>query len=173
MALTLPRRLALGAALLLGALGAARARPAGAQELGLPIGTKAPAAAVQTLDGRPADLASYVGRGPVLIEFWATWCPNCKALEPQLQRIARTYAGRVRLVTVAVSVNQSPARVKAYQAKYRLPGDILWDAKGAATAAYDAPATSYVVLLDRAGTVVYTGQGGEQDLEAAVRKVVR
>ena len=175
MALTLARRIAArtaaGASLLLALVVGADAAPA--QELGLPVGTKAPAAAVQTLDGRATDLSAYLGKGPVLMEFWATWCPNCKQLEPQLQRIARTHAGKVRLLTVAVSVNQSPARVKAYVQKYRIPGDVVFDHKGNASGAYDAPATSYVVLVDRAGTVVYTGQGGDQDLEAAVRKVVR
>jgi ribosomal protein S5 len=32
------------------------------------------------------------------------------------------------------------------------------------------PATSYVIVLDRNGKVVYTGVGGDQDLVAAVRK---
>jgi thiol-disulfide isomerase/thioredoxin len=143
-----------------------------AQELGLPIGTAAPPAAVQTLDGKPTDLARYVGRTPVLIEFWASWCPNCKALEPQLQRIARTHGAKVKLLGVAVSVNQTPQRARLYAQKYKLPMELLWDAQGKATEAYDAPATSYVVVLDRAGKVVYTGQGADQNLEAAVRKAL-
>ena len=139
---------------------------------GLPVGTAAPAAAVQTLDGKATDLSRYVGKGPVLIEFWATWCPNCKELEPQLRSIAAKYRGRVTLLGVAVSVNQSPARVKAYAAKHKLPVQVLWDHAGEATDRYDVPATSYVVVLDRAGKVVYSGQGGDQDLEAAVRKAL-
>ncbi len=145
----------------------------GAQELGLPLGTAAPAAAVQTLDGKATDLARYYGRTPVLIEFWASWCPNCKALEPQLQRIARAHGAKVKLLGVAVSVNQTPQRVRLYAQKYKLPLELLWDARGKATEAYDAPATSYVVLVDRAGKVVYTGQGGDQDLEGAVRKALQ
>jgi len=160
------RRLLLAATLLF----AGFALPAGAQELGLSLGTKAPAAAVQTLDGRAADLAQYVGKGPVLIEFWATWCPNCRALEPQMLAAAKKYAGKVGFVTVAVSVNQSPERVKAYAQKHGLPGTIVFDKSGAASDAYDAPATSYIVVLDRAGKVVYTGQGSEQNIDAAVRK---
>ena len=143
-----------------------------AQELGLPIGTAAPSAVVQTLDGKPTDLARYVGKTPVLIEFWASWCPSCKALEPQLQRIARTHGAKVKLLGVAVSVNQTPQRARLYAQKYKLPMELLWDAQGKATEAYDAPATSYVVVLDRAGKVVYTGQGADQDLEAAVRKAL-
>ena len=34
------------------------------------------------------------------------------------------------------------------------------------------PATSYVVVLDKKGKVVYTGLGGKQDLEAAIRKAL-
>ena len=143
-----------------------------AQELGLPIGTAAPAAAVQTLDGKSTDLARYVGKTPVLIEFWASWCSNCKALEPQLQRIARAHGAKIKLLGVAVSVNQTPQRARLYATKYKLPMELLWDGQGKATEAYDAPATSYIVVLDRAGKVVYTGQGADQNLEAAVRKAL-
>ena len=152
---------------------AAGGRTAAAQELGLPVGTPAPAAAVETLDGRPADLGRVAAGGPALIEFWATWCPNCKALEPQMKQIAARYARRLHLVGVAVSVNQSPERVRAYAAKYQLPFDLYYDRAGKATAAYDVPATSYVVILDRTGKVVYTGQGADQKLDAAVQQALR
>jgi thiol-disulfide isomerase/thioredoxin len=146
------------------------ASTANAQESGIDIGTHAPAAAVTTLDGKAADLSSYVGKGPVLIEFWATWCPNCKELEPTLLATQRKYAGKVKFVGVAVSVNQSPARIKAYVAKHGIRHDILFDANGKAAEAYDVPATSYVVVLNSKGNVVYTGLGGKQDLEAAIKK---
>lgn len=144
----------------------------GAQESGIDVGTRAPAAAVQTLDGKAADLSTYVGRGPVLMEFWATWCPNCKELEPALLAAQKKYSGKVRFVGVAVSVNQSPARLKAYVAKHGIRHDILFDANGKAAEAYDVPATSYVVVLNAKGNVVYTGLGGKQDLEAAIKKAL-
>ena len=76
----------------------------------------------------------------------------------------------MRFVTVAVSINQSLARVKAWQAQHQLPGDIVYDRQGTVSGAYDAPATSYVVVVNKAGKIVYTGLGGSQDLEAAIRK---
>lgn len=148
------------------------ATPAAAQDVGLPIGTQAPAAQLETLDGGAANLSSYIGKSPVLIEFWATWCPNCKALEPHMQEVAKKYGDRVKFIAVAVSVNQSPQRVKLYAEKYKLPMTMLYDRKGEATDAYEAPATSYIVILDRAGKVVYTGLGDDQDLDAALGKVV-
>jgi thiol-disulfide isomerase/thioredoxin len=142
----------------------------GAQEVGLPVGTRAPAAAVETLDGKPTDLAAYIGRTPVLIEFWASWCENCKALEPQLKTVARKYAGKVRFVAVAVSVNQSPERVRGFARQHPLPVEFVYDRAGKATDVYEAPATSYILVVDRTGKIVYTGQGSDQDLDAAIRK---
>lgn len=143
-----------------------------AQESGIAIGKRGPPAAVQTLDGKTVNLASYIGKGPVLIEFWATWCPNCRELEPSLLAEQKKYAARVRFVGVAVSVNQSPAKVKAYVAKHGIRHDIVFDTNGSAAEAYDVPATSYVVVLNARGDVVYTGLGGTQDLEAAIRKAL-
>ncbi len=138
--------------------------------LGLPVGAKAPGAVVQTLDGKRVDLASYIGKGPVVLEFWALWCGNCKELEPQLKSLTAKYAGKVTFVSVAVSVNESPERVKLYAQKYGLTQQLLFDATGAATDAYSTPATSYVVVVDRSGKIVYTGLGGEQKLDEAVQK---
>ncbi len=166
-------RLALAAALVASVTSAGIApRPASAQDLGIAVGSPAPSAQVVTLDGKPLDLKSLAAKGPVLVEFWATWCPNCKELEPTVRTVAQKYAGKVQFVTVAVSLNQSLERVKRHQAKYNMPGLVVYDAKGQASLEYDAPATSYVVVLGKGGKVVYTGLGGKQDLDAAIRKAL-
>ena len=141
-----------------------------AQDIGLEIGTVGPAAAVETLDGKPADLSQWVGKKPVLLEFWATWCGNCAQLHPHMLEMHKKYGARVEFVAVAVSFNQSVARAKAYVEKHEIPWTTLYDNKGNAGGAYDAPATSYIVVLDKAGKVIYTGLGGSQNLEPALRK---
>jgi thiol-disulfide isomerase/thioredoxin len=143
-----------------------------AQESGIEVGAQAPPAALETLDGKAANLAQYVGKTPVLLEFWATWCGNCKELEPQIKALHQKYGRQVRFVAVAVSVNQSPALVKRYVERHRMPGDQLFDRRGNATGAYDVPATSYIVILDRTGKVVYTGLGGDQKLEPGIRRAL-
>jgi len=151
---------------------AAPREQAQAQDSGIPVGEKAPGAAVETLSGAPADLASVFGKGPVVIEFWATWCPNCKELEPAMLAAEKKYAGKVTFVDVAVSVNQSPRAVQAYVNKHALALTQFFDRHGRAVGAYDVPATSFVVVVNKAGQVVYTGLGGRQDLEAAIRKAL-
>ena len=148
------------------------AAPVTAQDIGLELGTKPGAATVETLEGKPVDLAEYVGRKPVLMEFWATWCGNCAKLEPHMLAMHRKYGDKVEFLGIAVSFNQSVPRVKAYVEKHKLPRVQLFDRKGEAGGAYDAPATSYVVVLDAMGKVVYTGLGGDQELEPALRKAI-
>ena len=144
-----------------------------AQETGLPVGAKAPTSTVvETLDGKSFDIGQYVGKTPMLIEFWATWCPLCKQLEPTMVDVAKKYGNKVKFIGVAVSVNQTPERVKLYAEKHGLPLDVYFDRKGTAADAYDAAATSYVVVVDKTGTVIYTGLGGTQNLDAAIKKAL-
>lgn len=158
-------------ALAVSALMLAAPRALRAQDSGLPLGSKAPSALVNTLDGKTVNLAD-VAKGPAVIEFWATWCENCEHLLPAVKRAHATYGNRVKFIGVSVSVNQSPKRVQLHVAKYGVPGVQLYDTQGNATGAWDVPATSYVVVLDRSGRVVYTGVGGDQDLDAAIRKAL-
>ena len=146
--------------------------PLQAQEIGIAVGAVAPAAKLETLDGKPADLSQFIGKGPVVIEFWATWCPSCKELEPAMLAAQKKYAGKVQFVGVAVSVNESPELVRRYTQKHGLAGAQFYDRKGVAIDAYDVPATSFVVVVGKNGKVVYSGLGGKQDLNAAIRKAL-
>jgi thiol-disulfide isomerase/thioredoxin len=143
-----------------------------AQDLGIEVGAKAPVVTVQSLDGKQIDLGQYIGKTPVLIEFWATWCPNCRELMPTLLAAEKKFGKRVKFMALAVAINQSPEKVRRWLAVHPLPHDTFYDLDGKAAGAFDAPATSYVVVLDKTGRVVYTGLGGKQNLEAALSKAM-
>jgi cytochrome oxidase Cu insertion factor (SCO1/SenC/PrrC family) len=161
------RQLVLGTAL----LALLTARPLLAQVGGIPLGTQAPSAMVETMDGAPIDLASYAGKGkPVVLEFWATWCPLCRRLEPAMQAARTTYADRVTFVSVGVAANQTPERQRAHAQANKMTGEFVFDRNDAAQKAYTVLHTSYVVVLDAKGVVVYTGMGDAQDIDAAVQK---
>ena len=164
-------RIRVALAFVAGALAFAAPRAVGAQDAGLAIGSTAPSAMLHTLDGKAVDLAQ-IAKGPSVIEFWATWCENCDHLLPAMKKAQAMYGTRVKFVAVAVSVNQSVKRVQLHAAKHGVPGDQLYDTKGDATDKWDVPATSYVVVLNKNGKVVYTGVGGDQNIEAAIKKAL-
>ena len=145
-------------------------RASTAQEGGIAIGTVAPAARVVTLDGKTVDLADYYGAKPVVLEFWATWCPLCKKMEPAMEAARQRHGDRVTFVSVGVTANQTADRQREYAEKQHLTGTFVFDADGAAIKAFTVPHTSYIVVIDAARRVVYTGVGGDQDIEAALKK---
>lgn len=142
-----------------------------AQEQGLAVGSRAPAVVVHDLDGKPVDIGQYLGKQPVLLEFWATWCERCEELLPRVRRAHAEFGDRVQFLGVNVAVNQSPERVRRWVESNKPPFRTLYDDEGTSTRAYAAPTTSYVVIVDRTGKVAYTGTGGTQDLSAVLAKV--
>ncbi|HEX6558936.1 MAG TPA: TlpA disulfide reductase family protein [Longimicrobiales bacterium] len=160
--------------LLIGAAAALVSVPATAraQDVGLALGARPKPVVLSDLNGRSIDLGQYIGKRPVLLEFWATWCPLCRALEPQLASVKKRSGGKLSIFVVAVGVNQNPRSIKRHLEKHPAPGVVLWDEDGAAVRAFEAPGTSYVVLLDARGKVVYTGSGSEQKLLAIMSKAL-
>ncbi|NUR24733.1 MAG: thioredoxin [Catenulispora sp.] len=54
-------------------------------------------------------LASEV---PVLVDFWADWCPPCHRIAPVLDELDAEYAGRARIVKI--NADENPAATRAY-----------------------------------------------------------
>jgi thiol-disulfide isomerase/thioredoxin len=159
--------------LMLGSLVLTRAGRLSAQESGIALGTKAPAVKINDLDGKPVDLGQYLGTRPVLLEFWATWCELCEELLPRVRAAHAAYGSKVEFIGVNVTVNQSPERVRKYLEKHQPGFRTLYDDQGTSIRAYQVPTTSYVVVVDRAGKVAYTGTGGSQDLAGVLRKITQ
>jgi thiol-disulfide isomerase/thioredoxin len=151
---------------------AAASSPVVAQDVGIALGSKPAAAQVEDLDGNTVDLGPFTGGKPVLVEFWATWCPVCKALEPKLTAAHAKYGQDVEFLVIGVGVSQTPRSIRRHLEKNPMPGRVLFDAKGAAVRAFQVPTTSFIAVLDATGAVRYTGTGADQDIEAAVRKVL-
>ena len=164
------KRWTAAAGLFLAAAWTLRPPTAGGQEAGIPVGSKAPIVSVHDLDGKPVDLGQWIGKRPVFLEFWASWCTNCAALLPTVKAAAHRYGSKIEFVGINVAVNQTPARARKYLETEHPPYRALYDDQGASTRAYHVPGTSYVVIIDAHGTVVYTGFGGSQDFEAVLRK---
>ena len=140
--------------------------------IGIPVGEKPPAVTLENLQGDSVALAQWIGKKPVIVEFWATWCPICEELLPRLEAAQKKYGDRVEFLVVAVAVNQSKNSVRRHLDKHPMPFTFLWDGKGAAVRAFQAPSTSYIAVLDTTGKVVYTGVGEDQDIDAAISRAL-
>ncbi len=64
------------------------------------------------------------GDTPVLVEFWASWCLPCKAMDPLIDRIEREYDGKIKIGKL--NVDQNPKTALQYNIK-GLPVFILFE----------------------------------------------
>lgn len=130
--------------------------------------TPAPAFTLNTLSGAPLSLADYKGKKAVVLDFWATWCPNCQRDIPHLESFYEKYQDQVEVV--GVDLQEDPAIVKAFVAKYGMTYPVVLDPQGVATQAYAARYTNYHILINKDGNIVGTvpGDVSEADFEKLI-----
>ena len=67
------------------------------------------------LDGGLRQLSEWIGRKPVVLNIWGTWCPPCRREIPGLIRLYDEYKDRgVEIVSLAVERNAGPAQVRRF-----------------------------------------------------------
>src|SRR5205814_3540293 len=92
------------------------------------VGETAPDFTLTSLSGAPVQLAALQGK-PVLVNFWATWCPPCRAEMPDLDDVARANAAN-GLQIVAVNLREDPDVVGGYLRTIGVGLDSVLDPNG-------------------------------------------
>ena len=139
------------------------------------------------LGPRPVSLAALRGH-PVLLFFWAHWCPDCKAEAPVLAALKNTYGpkglvlvGPTRLYGYAAGGEEAaPATEKQYieQVRHRYYAalaDMPVPLSAANFQTYGASTTPTLVLIDRAGVVrfYHPGAASAAELSARIQAILR
>ena len=127
------------------------------------------------MDGKRVDLASFKGR-PILINFWATWCPPCKAEIPWFVEFAEKYKAD-KLAVIGISVDDKPDEIRKYAADEKINYPMLvGDGQAELKAAFDAEAIIPVSWLIKAdGTLMAKAQGihAKEWFETNIQQLVR
>lgn len=114
-----------------------------------PAGQAAPVLQALDLQGKVWRLSELRGRA-VVLNFWATWCPPCRAEMPTLQQLAEIY-GPEKLVVLAVNVSEGPRRINQYVQASGLTLPVLLDANGEIARQWGANVLPTTILIDAAG----------------------
>jgi thiol-disulfide isomerase/thioredoxin len=172
---------AIGAGLLLVGLLAFFALPGDSQEtraqsigsVPVPVDYPAPALRLEQLQGGNAALADYAGQ-VVLVNFWATWCPPCKAEMPTLQAYYEAHRAE-GFILVAVNAGDPAAEVQAFVDKIGLTFPVWLDPETAGMRAFRTMGLPSSYVIDRAGQVrlAWSGEIAREALEKYVTPIIQ
>ena len=135
----------------------------------------APLKLAEWVKGQPVQLAEGKGKTVYVVEFWATWCPPCRASIPHLTQLQKKYKDK-GVVFIGIS-DEKPATVKKFveqmadKMDYRVALDQDRKTSGGYLEAYDISGIPHAFIVDKEGRVVWNGHpmGG---LEAALDQVL-
>src|SRR3569832_1026140 len=85
----------------------------------VPKGKPAPDITVQGMNGKPVKLSSLRGK-PVFLDFWATWCPPCRASLPHTQKLAKLHGKNITVLAIS---NEDAKTIQSFmkENKYSYP----------------------------------------------------
>jgi peroxiredoxin len=140
-----------------------------------PVGTQAPAFTLQPLDGSGSVSLAQLRGHPVVLNFWASWCPPCKSEAPALERAWQSYRGRIDFIGIDDKDLASEART--FVSAHGLTFPILKDGPGDVTDSYGISQLPETYVLDSSGKIVAHIAGPidssefASQFEAALKKV--
>lgn len=120
---------------------------------GVTLPAQAPDFTAQTLSGQTVQLAALRGK-PVVLYFFASWCPACKVTSPEIDRFAAAHP-EVQVLGIAA---EDAEEARAFMAKNPRTFAVIPETN-AMDAAYKVRALPTTVVLDAAGQVVWSRQG--------------
>ncbi len=127
--------------------------------IGVQVGQTAPDFTLEGLDGSPVHLSDFRGK-TVLLNFWATWCPPCRAEMPGFQESYMQYGeSGGDLVVLAVNIMETTEQAQAFADELGLTFPVVMDFNGAVTTLYEVPGYPTSYLIDGAGVIVDVNVG--------------
>ncbi|MDZ4201722.1 MAG: protein disulfide oxidoreductase [Gallionella sp.] len=107
-----------------------------------------------TLDGRTYSLPVKPGE-PVLVHFWATWCPVCRAEQGSIESIARDFPN---VITVAMQ-SGNPEDVARYMREQGISFPVINDASGSISNTWGVHAVPASFIVDTNGEIRFVEIG--------------
>jgi len=113
---------------------------------------------VRAVDGSSTRLSGQKGK-IVLLNFWATWCPPCRAEMPAIEKLWAKTKDKAFTV-MGISVGEEPGTVKDFIAREKYTYPLFVDPSGALGSAFGARSIPTTYVLDKTGQAIAGKIGG-------------
>ncbi len=137
------------------------------------VGEPAPDFTLATLEDKAIGLADFKGKKPLMLVFWATWCPICKEEVPEVNKIAEEFGPKgLSVIGINVGINDSPRRAERYRDKYKVNFPLAFDHESMVSRSFGVAGTPTILILDKQGIVRYRDAAVPEDLKDHFAKLM-
>ena len=116
------------------------------------------------INNRDVSLADLLGKGPVLIDFWANWCAPCKAAMPYLNDLKSTHED-LTVVLISIDSARDVNRAKTYVRGRNFDFIYLFDTNKSLAQSLGVTLPPHTFIMDKTGQIVYSHSGFEPGTE--------
>lgn len=145
---------------------------AGEAQVGIKRGNAAPDFELTDLDGNPVRLSDYAGK-KVVLNFWATWCPPCRAEMPHMEKIYKKGEDTVVLAVNLTHTEESSGDAQAFAQEYQLSFPVVLDQDGSVSGRYRIVAYPTSYIIDSQGIIrdIYQGAINDETMSKALSRI--
>ncbi|HLR02805.1 MAG TPA: TlpA disulfide reductase family protein [Virgibacillus sp.] len=127
------------------------------EEVGLSKGNMAPDFELETIDGESVKLSDYRGQ-KVIVNFWATWCPPCRAEIPDLQKVYDNTDVEILAVNLT-DTESDEGKVKPFVDDFEMTFPVLMDQESDVATTYEVAAYPTSYMIDSDGHIQFVAMG--------------
>lgn len=130
----------------------------------------APDFTLKKLGGGTITLSEFKGKKPVVVDFWASWCPNCRRDMPNLNRFYEKYKDKIEVI--GVNLQESESTVRNFITLLGISFPVALDPYGQASRVFGIQYTNTHFLIDKEGNLARTIPGDirETDVVSLIEK---
>ena len=132
------------------------------------VGKPAPVFNLKSIHGTEKSSSEALKGRVIIVEFWATWCPACRASHPRLSEFAKQHP---EIAVVAISDEDAPT-LKEYANKVQPKFTILQDTSHQQAEAWNASVIPMLGVINKKGIVAFVTIGAGVNLEEALTEAI-
>jgi thiol-disulfide isomerase/thioredoxin len=127
----------------------------------LSVGKPAPEIEIEDIDGKKVKLSQLKGK-VVVLDFWATWCPPCRAMIPHTKKLVEKMDGKP-FVFVSISADAKKETLTKFIEKTPMPWTHWYSGTGGVVEAWDVEAFPTIFILDAKGIIRKKMEGADEE----------
>lgn len=131
----------------------------GQSSFGIEKGQLPPDFTIKTIDGKELKLSQFRNAKPILLYFWATWCPFCRQDFTVVREIYPKYADKVTFLAIDLDTSENSEIIRQYKDRMKLEGIDFAEGNANILSNYQITHTTMKYAIGKNGVILYKGSG--------------